>query len=533
MVDERGFNAINRGVYIADNLDFLRSLNDECVDLVCIDPPFKKNQTFTGEKLKPTLSVLEKEIEQELLRRWGIDDAHHAETAGIQWPDDSRVRGGYKDIWSWEEDVHEVWLQTLEEEHEPVANVIEATRYVHGESTAAYLCFMAIRLVEMHRVLKPTGSLYLHCDRDANSYIRLVLDGIFGKSNFRNEIVWCYPPGGGGPKLGFHAKHDTIYYYGKSGVGTFNRPYRPLTDRQKAKFTEKDDAGKRFKQYTNGRAYLDDAKGSAVPDWWTDIHSLGQTLSKEFTGYPTQKPHTLAARIIEASTHPGNVVLDCFAGCAYTAVAAEKTGRRWIACDINPRAWTMFKRQFNNPKLGLNLDCDEASPDQQSFTVGPVVTVRGPNELPKRTTPDKPVQLKVREVKERKFKVPVSVIPDKQMLIQLLELSGYQAWCCGFANRMPSGKVIRTTDNFELDHIDPKSKDGSNDITNRAPLCPAHNSRKSNRRVSLDDYRIEIADAGEMKVDTIDDLVSLPEIRRTVDLIYSRALTAAYPDGAK
>ena len=115
----------------------------------------------------------------------------------------------------------------------------------------------------------------------------------------------------------------------------------------------------------------------------------------------------------------------------------------------------------------------------------------------------------IKELPERKFKVPASRIPEREMLEFLLELSGYTAWCCGFANRRSNGQVVKTSRNFHLDHIDPKSKQGSNQVTNRAPLCPHHNIRKNNRRVHLEDYRKEIADAGERLVDTTRELIDL------------------------
>ena len=189
-------NAVNRGMYIADNLDFLKSLNDECIDLVCIDPPFAKNETFgrknanAADPLKPPLTEEERQVELDLLARWGIHSEADASKAGIDWPETR-----YKDFWSWENDIHEEWLASIEQNHQPVKELIEATQQVHGSGTAAYLCYMAVRLFEIKRVLKPTGSLYLHCDHTAGAYLRQLLDGIFGngengKPGFQNEIVW-------------------------------------------------------------------------------------------------------------------------------------------------------------------------------------------------------------------------------------------------------------------------------------------------------------------------------------------------------
>ena len=227
------FNAVNRGVYISDNLPFLQSLNDECIDLVCIDPPFAKNETFgrkngkAPDPLKPSLSDEEKATETELLQRWGIHNEQEATKEGIDWPETR-----YKDFWSWEKDVHEEWLKDIEDKHPGVNALIETTRLIHSNGTAAYLCYMAVRLFEIRRVLKDTGSLYLHCDHTANAYLRQLLDAIFGREIFRNEIVWCYT-GPGNAKQWFPRKHDTILFYGKSNSNAFNKeavriPYKQL-----------------------------------------------------------------------------------------------------------------------------------------------------------------------------------------------------------------------------------------------------------------------------------------------------------------
>lgn len=491
--DIDNFNAINRGVYISDNLPFLRSLNDESIDLVCIDPPFAKKDTFVGDV---DLSDDEIATEQRLLSHWGIRDEEDAIRQGVVWP-----MSGYADIWSWENDIHEDWVTQLERDYEGISKLIDATRYVHDDGTAAYLCYMAVRLIEIRRVLKPAGSVYLHCDQTANSYIRQLMDGVFGKDNLQNEIVWSYGLGGSSPKR-WSKKHDTIFFYTKSDKWHFDKP-KVAARSNRMKGQEK-----------------------GMTDVW-DIPSLNN-MANERTKYPTQKPVKLAELIISASSKPGDVVLDCFAGCAYVGVAAERQGRRWVACDINPRAWTAFKMQFNKSELVL-LRCHDETTGQQVMSSEAVVTVHGPNELPARTSPVSETQPPDFKPPERKFKVPASIIPEREMLERLLQISDYKAWCCGFANRRPNGDIVHTVRNFHLDHIDPKSKQGSNDILNRAPMCPAHNTRKGNRRVHLDDYRREIAEDGELMVDTMGDLVQLPDVRREVEGIYARAYAQRYP----
>ena len=485
---------LNRNLFIADNLNLLRNLDNETVDLVCIDPPFAKNQTFIGN-LRPPLTEDERRQELETLANWNIHNPRDAANLGITFPD-SYDDAMFKDIWRWENDVHEDWLDRIDDDFPALAKVIDAARYTHGEDTAAYLTYMAIRVIEMRRILKPTGALYLHCDHNANSYLRLTLDAIFGDDNFQNEIVWHYSTGGVSRRR-YARKHDTLLFYSKSDKWTFN------ADAVRVPRTEK--AMRRAQNPRGARIAVSDTH--KLPE---DVFTIQQLnpMALERTGYPTQKPVALAERIILASTNPGDVVLDCFAGCAYVPVAAERNGRQWIACDVSPRALTVLRRQF--AKFRYSVDGDQSTP-APALIADADVTTRSPLDLPNRTDADPTPAPAIKDLPERAFKVPASLIPEKDMLEFLLDLSGYTAWCCGFANRRPDGTIVRTSNNFHLDHIAPKSKDGSNQIINRAPLCPTHNIRKNNRQIPLDEYRREIADAGEMLVDTTADLVNLAE----------------------
>ena len=449
--------------------------------------------------------------------------------------------------------MHEDWISRIEDDYPALATVIEATRHAHSEGMAAYIAYMAIRIIEMRRVLKSTGSVYLHCDSTASRYLATLMDTVFGRDNFGNEIIWQRNESKGLASRRLPRNHDTILRVTKSSHSTWNPPYIPhnLEEAQK-QYTHKDQDGRLYQltsltnpnhnrpnltyeflgvtrvwRWTKERMqeayeagqivqtrpgavprfkrYLDEQKGIPVDDIWTDIKPL-QAQSTERTGYPTQKPVALAERIILASSNPGDVVLDCFAGCAYVPVAAERNGRQWIACDISPRALTVLRRQF--AKFQYAVDGSQNA-EQPALMVAANVITRSPHDLPERTDTDPAERQDIKELPEIKFKVPSSIIPEKEMLEHLLKLSGYQAWCCGFANRMSSGVIVETANNFHLDHIDPKSKDGSNQIWNRAPLCPTHNVRKSNRRVHLAEYREEIANAGEMLVDSTAALINL------------------------
>ena len=165
------------------------------------------------ELSRPPLSKEEREQELATLANWGIRNRAEAARAGIEWPDGENGAAKFQDIWRWEDDVHEEWVKKIEGgKYEGLARTIEATRLSHGEDTAAYLTYMAIRLMEMHRVLKSTGSIYLHCDPTASHYLKATLDAVFGRKQFRNEIVWAYPPGRGWPqtRLPPEARYDSL-----------------------------------------------------------------------------------------------------------------------------------------------------------------------------------------------------------------------------------------------------------------------------------------------------------------------------------
>lgn len=498
-------HTLNRHLFIVDNYHLLKSLDTESIDLICTDPPFAKNETFIGG-LTPSLGDEEKQHELAKLRDWGIQNATDAEQNQLTWPSDAAT-AKFRDIWSWEADVHEQWMDQIKDSRPNVLNVIETTRYTHGEGTAAYLAYMAVRLIECHRVLKATGSLYLHCDHTANSYLRLLLDAVFGTANFRNDIIWSYRTGGVSKRY-WPRKHDTLLFYVKSD-GYKHNPVQERIHYDKPFFTTKVDK--------DGRHYAD----VFIRDVWDDIKPL-INISNERTGYPTQKPVALAERIIQASSNPGDIVLDPFAGCAYVPVAAENLGRDWIACDISPRAMTVLRRQFKKFGYAVDGEAPEGVIAHGGATLARAdVTILGPNDLPVRTTLEEDVQ-SVKPLPPRKYKTRASIFTRSEMLEYLLGLSEWRAWCCGFANwSMGTGGVPfieRTSRNFELDHIDPKSKQGRHEIDNRAPLCPYHNSMKSDRRVLLGDLRVEIEKKGELLVASVDDLVDLAWARdKTID----------------
>ena len=205
-------NVKNRTLAIMDNLPFLRSLNNECIDLIAIDPPFAANETFTG-KPKPPITDAEIDEEKNLASRHG---ALHDEGR------DTTV----KDIWTWDANVHPDWLNQIEDDYPPVFAVINAVEACASENEAAYIAFMAVRLIESRRVLNSTGSIYVHCDDHANSYLRMLLDAVFGAENFRNELIWNRSGGkSDSKKYGRVTDHLLYYIKGKSYI--WNQQYQP------------------------------------------------------------------------------------------------------------------------------------------------------------------------------------------------------------------------------------------------------------------------------------------------------------------
>ena len=366
----------NRTIFCHDNLEILRGIDSDCVDLIYLDPPFNKKKTFTA----PIGS--------------------HAEGAS------------FSDIFR-EEDVKEEWLQDIKEDHYAVHDILTAVRTIEGRTSYnfCYLAYMAIRLIECRRVLKSTGSLYLHCDPTMSHYLKLLMDCIFDEKNYRNEITWKRTYAHNDPKL-FGRIADIIFFYTKSDDYYFDTVYLPYDQSYiDNSFRNKDargayksqdltgpgvnkqdprwrdyhpsDSGRSWsvprrvvKQilgdkspddlttaqkldllYDNGyidfskngtprfRSYLGDLSGVPAQSIWTDINPLS-SHAKERTGYPTQKPLVLLERIIAASCPEGGVVLDPFCGCATTCVASEKKGRQWIGVDVSIKAFELVKTRL-------------------------------------------------------------------------------------------------------------------------------------------------------------------------------------------
>ena len=382
----------NRTIFTRDNLEVMRGIADECVDLIYLDPPFNSNHDYSA-------------------------------------PIGSQAAGAeFKDTWGLT-DINLAWYGEIEDEYPGLYSLLTATRQIHGKSMMAYLIYMAVRVMEMRRILRAEGSVYLHCDPTASHYLKLMMDEVFGKGLYQSEISWKRTSAHN-DSLTFGNVRDVILMYGNSDInvdaireplkkrsieefykdedkdergfyasgdltgpktsgGDSGKPWRnidpgdvgrcwsvPLKGNY-AKWVEENiipgyrsiktpqgrldvldeanmifwpEAGKRMPRL---KRYLAASRGQVPSNLWDDIPPVSHR-SKEYTGYPTQKPLKLLERIIKASSREGDVVLDPFCGCATACVAAEKFDRQWVGIDVSAKAADLVKERIRN-ELGILL----------------------------------------------------------------------------------------------------------------------------------------------------------------------------------
>ena len=449
-------NFVNRTLWTGDNLDILRGLNSESIDLIYLDPPFNSNQDYAA-------------------------------------PVGSKAAGAaFKDAWTLS-DLDVAWMGLIADEKPALAHTLNAAGHSHGKGMQSYLTMMAVRLMEMRRVLKDTGSIYLHCDPTASHYLKQLMDSIFGARNFRNEVTWkrrygTFSTVHSSNKFGVVT--DTILFYAKTTETQFH-PQFSMDDPQyqgyiAEKFRHVDESGRRYridnlanpayrpnliyeyKGYSppkNGWAiskekmeqwdsegrlhfpksstgriqrkrFLDELKGKPVQNLWDDIRMVS-AHARERTGFPTQKPVALLERIIQASSKPGDVVLDPFCGCATACVAAENLGRAWLGIDLSPKATELV-----NVRLQGSMG---------SLFHNRLVTAR--TDIPRRTDIDAPINYR----------------KNKHVLFGQQE-----GRCAGCRMDFPF-KI------FEVDHFIPQARGGTDHLDNLQLLCPHCNRIKGDR----------------------------------------------------
>lgn len=334
-------------LFYGDNLDVLRrKIASESVDLCYIDPPFNSKRNYF-----------------QIYNNQGSEDRAQAQA--------------FVDTWSWGVDADKAYAEIVDIENlsngrftEQTVDLIKGLEKVlkHG-SLLAYLVSMTLRIVEIHRVLKPTGSFYLHCDPTASHYLKLLLDSVFvsGQQNgqFLNEIIWHYT-GGGRSKTYFSRKHDTIFWYGKGSIATFN------IDEVRVAYKATSGYAKGGIVSAAGKLYLPNPLGTPVDSVW-DLPIINP-LAKERLGYPTQKPEALLERIIRASSNEGDIVLDAYCGCGTTVAVAQRLGRQWIGIDITYQSIALILKRLEDRHPGdwaaieANIILDGVPKDLSSAT---------------------------------------------------------------------------------------------------------------------------------------------------------------------
>lgn len=451
-------------MWTGDNLDIMRGMNSESVDLIYLDPPFNSNQNYAA-------------------------------------PIGSEAAGAaFKDMWTLD-DVDLAWHGEIAEQHPALYAIIDAAREAHGKGMQSYLIMMGVRLLEMRRLLKPTGSIYLHCDDAASHWLRVLMDGLFGKAAFRNAVIW--------KRIGNHndagrfgRTADHLLFYGaeihREGVRI------PLSeDNVRSKYRYEDKHGRyrrdnltgpgtsdgeagypwqgwnptdigrcwsvprtgsyaawiEAKHISNYRSvaspiarldlldkaglivftangtpelkrYLDASPGQVPPDVWVDIPPVN-SQARERTGYPTQKPLALLERIIRASSDEDDIVLDPFCGCATACVAADRLNRQWVGIDLSPLAAKLVRQRIQ--------------------AEGPLLyDLIHREDIPKRTDVGKLPPYKTHKH----------------------TLFGQQEGLCNGC------RIAFPFQNFTVDHVVPQSKGGTHHIDNLQLLCNACNSKK-------------------------------------------------------
>ena len=304
-------------LYMGDNLEILRSLRSNSVDLVYADPPYNSKRTYYTDSNQKAFEDF-----------WG----------GESTIDQRRELFGSQKgllVSKYFTNLNTIFRQSSTKTKN------------YWNHLRSYLAMLAPRLVEIERIIKDKGSTYIHCDYRVSHYVKNIMDIIWGFEKYRNDIAWCYAPHGRQPSVGFVHKHDNILFYAHKKDATFHRNYTEITRQTSITFSQEDENGEKYRERGGKKMYLNDYPGKPIPSWWSDIAAFhSASLSEERTGYPTQKPEKLIERIIEASSSKDYIVLDPFCGSGTALEACLKCERKWIGIDVNPIAINIIEHRL-------------------------------------------------------------------------------------------------------------------------------------------------------------------------------------------
>ena len=488
-------NVPSRTIFTGDNLDILRGINSGCVDLIYLDPPFNSNRTYAA-------------------------------------PLDSAARGAeFDDVWTLS-DMKQEWVEEIELRRPALFHLINSAKLAHGESMAGYLTFMSIRLIELHRVLKPNGSIYLHCDPHASHYLKVMMDALFGEQSYKAEITWRRTSAHN-DSLSFGNIRDIILFYGpRARINTANirvpldpeyveRFYRYSDERGlyrvgdlTAQGISSGESGQTWQDHDPNRTnrhwsaprtgsyaawieaniirgyrsivsplarldaldqyglihrpegegvpglkrYLAGNRGQVPSNLWADIRPISAN-SKERTGWRTQKPLALLERVVNASSRPGDLVMDPFCGCATACIAAEKLGRDWIGIDRLPQAVAVLTDRAQR-ELQIPME-DGDGKAWEDWSAGLSAVAAAP-----RRTDD--------------LYLPVVGEPSE---VRRFLYAQQRRQCAGCRYELPPHVLT-------IDHITPRAQGGSDDVGNLQLMCHTCNAIKGDRDMAYLQQRL-------------------------------------------
>ncbi len=470
-------NLRNRTIFCRDNIDILQGINSNSIDLIYLDPPFSKNDTFITKKNKNIEKIKNFFIEeQQKYNRFSNENFEEI------FKDNS---ASFSDIWT-ENDINEYYYTEIDKYNNQLVSYLDSIKNFAIKGGFYYLLYMTVRLIEMKRILKDTGSIYYHCDPTFSHYIKVVMDRIFGVDNFISEIIWNYgtPSGGrvGGKKP--VKSYEVLLSYAKNyGSHTYNKLFTPYNKNYtEAWFRHIDEDDRKYRTRSRGgkiiRQYLDESPGVPLSNTWTDIKQLYGSAGwfpgnqKEITGYPTQKPLALLERIIQTSSKEEDIVLDPFCGCATTCIASEKLNRQWIGIDWNKQSFYMiYYRAYLMDILGTEYDSSLFNSGIIQETNTPQRTDISQEELNK-------IQKEYQNKQEIKRTKKIRMSTEDKVIAKELLYEEQTGMCNGCDVYMRSVELT-------IDHITPQSKEGDDNLDNLQLLCHRCNNWKRDKSMKF------------------------------------------------